>query len=162
MNFFDIIFSLILVIFILLSTSKGAFREIMSTLGIVLGYYCAERFHPRYMSFTLEYISNDTQARIVTYFAIFAAFVLAGLILSSLIKAFISFKRPSFLSRLIGALLGLIKGMLICLLIFFIVEGYISSYVDDLYNSLYAPWLQNLRSFINGIKFAFIDSINLV
>jgi membrane protein required for colicin V production len=162
MNFFDIIFSLIIIIFIFLGASKGAFREFISTLGIILGYYAAERFHTRYMGFTLEYVSNDAQARVVTYFAIFAAFVLAGIILSSLVKAFISFKRPTLLSRVFGALLGLTKALLICLLIFFIVEGYISSYLDDLYNSLYTPWLQNLRSLVNGIKFAFIDNINPV
>ena len=162
MNFFDIIFTLILVFFILLSASKGAFREFISTLGIVLGYYFAERLHPQYMNLTLNYISNESQARIVTYFAIFVIFILGGIILSNIVKAFISFKRPTFLSRLIGALLGLTKGLLICLLIFFIVEGYIASYLDDLYNSFYTPWLQNLRGFINGIKFALIDVINLV
>ncbi|MBU2514817.1 CvpA family protein [bacterium] len=161
MNFFDIVFTLIVVFLTLLSASRGALREVLSTLGIVLGYYAAEKFYPNYMNLTLKYVNNISQAKIVTYFAIFVAFILAGIILSAIIKALLSFKRPSFLSRLIGAIFGLTKGLLICLLIFFVVEGYIPSYLDDLYNSFYTPSLQNIRSFINGINLAFIDSINL-
>lgn len=161
MNFFDILFSITIVFFLVLSVSRGGLREFISTFSIVFGYYAAEKFHPKYMSTTLNYLNNVSQAKIVTYFAIFAAIVLVGMVLSSLIKVLISFKRPTFVSRLIGGLLGLTKGLLICLLVFFIVEGYIPSYLDDLYNSFYSPWLQNIRHFINGINFALIDSINI-
>ena len=154
MNFFDIVFTVIIALFVIISASRGAFREFISTFSIVFGYYAAEKFYPKYISITLKYLSNNSQAKIVTYFAIFAAIILAGFLLSSLVKALISFKRPSFLSRSIGGLLGLTKGLLICLLIYFIVEGYIPSYLDDLYNSFYTPWLQNIRAFINGINFA--------
>jgi membrane protein required for colicin V production len=162
MNFFDIVFTIIVILFVVLSSSRGALREFVSTFSIVFGYYAAEKFHPKYMSITLKYISNNSQAKIVTYFAIFVIIVLAGFLLTTLIKALISFKRPTFLSRTIGGLLGLTKGLLICLLIYFIVEGYIPSYLDDLYNSFYAPWLQNIRGFINGINFALIDIIKIV
>ncbi|MCG8333638.1 MAG: CvpA family protein [Proteobacteria bacterium] len=162
MNFFDIVFSIVVLVFVVISSSRGALREIISTFSIVFGYYAAERFHQKYMSITLNYLSNNSQAKIVTYFAIFAIVILAGFLLSTLIKALISFKRPTVFSRTIGGLLGLTKGMLVCLLVFFIVEGYIPSYLDDLYNSFYAPWLQNIRGFINGINFALIDSINIV
>ncbi len=161
MNFFDILFTIVIVVFILSAASRGALRELVSTLGIVLGYYAAEKFYPNYMNITLKYVNNISQAKIVTYFAIFAAFVLGGIIISTLIKAFLSFKRPTFLSRLLGGSLGLVKGLLICLLVFFIVEGYIPSYLDDLYNSFYSTWLQDIRNFINGINLAFINDINL-
>lgn len=162
MNFFDIVFTLIIGFFVVLSTSRGALREILSTLGILVGYVAAERFHPKYMDITMRYLADVSQAKIVTYFAIFAGCILIGLILSTLVKAFFSFKRPTIISRSIGGLLGLTKALLICLLIFFTVEGYIPSFMDDLYNSLYTPWLQNLRSLINGINLAFIESINIV
>lgn len=159
MNFFDIVFSVIVIGFFVLSASRGALREVVSAFSIIFGYYAAEKFHVKYMSITLKYLANQSQAKIVTYLAIFAAIVLAGFLLSALIKMLISFKRPTFLSRLIGGALGLTKGLLICLLIYFVVEGFIPSYLDDLYNSFYAPWLQNVRQFINGINFALIDSI---
>ncbi len=162
MNFFDIIFTIILVVFVLLSTTRGLLRELLSTLGIVVGYFAAEQFYPQYMNFTLQYLSNTSQAKIVTYFAIFAICILAGIVLSTLVKVFLSFKRPTIFSRLIGGCLGLIKWLLICLLIFFVVEGYVPSYMDDLYQSFYTPWLQNLRSFINGINLALIDNIHFV
>lgn len=154
MNFFDILFSVVLIFFLILSISRGGLREFVSTASIVFGYYAAEKFHPKYMSTTLNYLNNVSQAKIVTYFAIFAAVILAGIVLSSLIKVMISFKRPTFLSRMVGGIFGLIKGLLICLLVFFIVEGYLPSYLDDLYHSFYTPWLQNIRHLINGINFA--------
>ena len=154
MNFFDIVFTIIIVGFFVLSASRGVLREFISTFSIVFGYYAAEKYYLKYMNITLKYLSDNSQARIVTYFAIFAAIVLAGFLLSSLVKMMISFKRPTFLSRSIGGLLGLTKALMICLLIFFIVEGYIPSYLDDLYKSFYTPWLQNIRGFINGINFA--------
>lgn len=162
MNFFDIVFTLIILFFIVLSASRGALRELLSTLGIIVGYFAAERFYPKYMNITLEYINNVSQAKIITYFAIFALCIIAGFILSMLVKVLLSFKRPSFFSRLSGSVMGLIKGLLICLLIFFVVEGYIPSYLDDLYASFYTPWFQELRNFINGINFALLDSINMV
>lgn len=162
MNFFDIVFSIIIITFFILSTSRGALREIISAFSIIFGYYAAERFHTKYMSITLKHLNDPSQAKIVTYLAIFAGSVLIGFLLSSLIKAMISFKRPTFLSRMIGGVLGLTKGLLICLLIYFVVEGYIPSYLDDLYNSFYTPWLQNIRGVINGINLAFIDTIILV
>ena len=162
MNFFDIVFTVIIIFFVVLSASRGVLREFISTFSIVFGYYAAEKFYPKYMNLTINYVGNGPQAKIVTYFAIFAVIVLIGFVLSSLIKMLISFKRPTFFSRLIGGLFGLTKGFLICLLIFFIVEGYIPSYLDDLYKSFYTPWLQNIRGFINGINFALIDTITSI
>jgi len=162
MNFFDIVFAVILIFFFLLSTSRGSLREILSTLGIVAGYFAAERFHPKYMKFTLQYLSNVSQAKIVTYMAIFAACIISGLVLSTIVKILFSFKRPTMSSRMLGGVLGLIKGVLICLLIFFVVEGYIPSYADDLRNSFFTPWFQNLRNLINGINLALINTITFV
>lgn len=162
MNFFDIVFALIILFFIVLSASRGALRELLSTLGIIVGYFAAERFYPKYMNITLEYITNVSQAKIITYFSIFAICIIAGFILSILVKALLSFKRPSLFSRLSASVMGLIKGLLICLLIFFVVEGYIPSYLDDLYASFFTPWFQELRNFINGINFALLDSIKIV
>ncbi len=162
MNFFDIVFAVIIIFFVLLSSSRGSLPEFLSTLGIVAGYFAAERFHLKYINFSLQYMSNVSHAKAVTFFAIFIAFVVAGVILASIANVIFSFKRPTYTSRFLGGLMGLLKGLLVCLLIFFIVEGYVPSYTDDLYNSAFSPWLRGLRNLINGINLALIDNINFV
>ena len=162
MNFFDIAFIVIIIFFVILSSSRGSLREIISTLGIVAGYIAAERFHPKYINITLRYINNVSQARIVTYLVIFAACIIIAIILSAIVKSLFSFKRPTMTSRVFGGALGFLKGLLVCLLIFFVVESYIPSYTDDLYNSFLTPWLRNFRNLINGINFALIDTIKPV
>ncbi|MBU2645930.1 CvpA family protein [bacterium] len=159
MNFFDLIFTILILIFLVLGFSKGSFRELLSTIGIVIGYVGAEQFHERYLGITLQYIQNYAQAKVITYLAIFAVGLVIGFILSTLVRLMSSSQRPSFPSRILAGFLGLLKGVLICLAIYFVVEGYIPSYMDDLYNSAYTPWLQHFRKLINGINFALIQNI---
>ncbi len=154
MNFFDIVFSVVTLGFVLLSFTRGSLRELLSTLGIVLGYFGAEGFHERYLSLTLQYVNDYGQAKIITYLAIFAAGIVAGTLLSAAIKILLAAQRPNMSSRILGGMLGFIKGLLVCLVIFFIVEGYVPSYVDDLYNSFFTPWLQDIRNIVNGINLA--------
>ncbi len=159
MNFFDLIFSILIIVFLLLSFSKGSLRELLSTIGIVIGYVAAEQFHERYLSITLQYIENYAQAKVITYLAIFAVGLIIGIILSTLVRLMSVGQRPNIPSRILAGLMGLLKGVLVCLAIYFVVEGYIPSYMDDLYNSAYTPWFQQFRKLINGINFALIQNI---
>jgi len=160
MNFFDLIFSILILVFIALGFSNGSLRELLSTVGIIIGYVGAEQFHERYMGITLQYLDNYAQAKVITYLAIFAVGLVIGIILSTLVRLMSAAgQRPNLPSRILAALMGLLKGVLVCLAIYFVIEGYIPSYLDDLYNSTYTPWLQELRKLLNGINFAFIQNI---
>lgn len=159
MNFFDLVFTILILVFIGLGFSNGSLRELLSTIGIVIGYVGAEQFHERYLGITLQYISNYGQAKVITYLAIFAAGLVVGIILSTLVRLMSAGQRPNIPSRILAGLLGCAKGVLICLAIYFVIEGYVPSYLDDLYNSSYTPWLQEFRRLINGINFALIQYI---
>lgn len=159
MNFFDLVFSIIILFFFFLSFSRGSLKELLSTFGIIIGYFGAERLHERYLGITLQYIQDYSQAKVITYLAIFAAGLIIGIVLSTLFRLMTGGERPNFPSRILASFLGLLKGVLICLAIYFVVEGYIPSYMDDLYNSTYTPWLQQFRKLINGINFALIQNI---
>ncbi|MBT3225852.1 MAG: CvpA family protein [Deltaproteobacteria bacterium] len=159
MNFFDLVFSIFILFFFFLGFSRGSLKELLSTFGIIIGYFGAERFHERYMGITLQYIQDYSQAKVITYLAIFAIGLIIGFILSTLVRMITASQRPNIPSRILASFLGLFKGVLICLAIYFVVEGYIPSYLDDLYNSAYTPWLQQFRKLINGINFALIQNI---
>ena len=159
MNFFDLIFSILILVFLFISFSRGSLKEFLSTFGIVIGYLSAERFHERYLNITLQYIQDYAQAKIITYLAIFAVGLIIGMILTTLVRLMTTNQRPNVPSRILAGFLGLLKGVLVCLAIYFVVEGYVPSYLDDLHNSAYTPWLQQFRNLINGINFALIQNI---
>ncbi len=159
MNFFDLVFSILILFFLFLSFSRGSLKELLSTFGIVIGYFSAEKFYERYLGITLQYIQDYSQAKVITYLAIFAIGLFIGIILSTLVRMMTDNQRPNFPSRILASFLGLLKGVLICLAIYFVVEGYIPSYMDDLYNSAYTPWFQQFRKLIHGINFALIQNI---
>lgn len=156
MNFFDILFSVVIIGFLLFGFVRGSFREFLSFIGVALGYLGAERFHEQYVNITLQYINDIALAKIFTYFALFVAGIIIGIILSTLIKILISFQHPTFPSRILGALIGSLKGVLICLLILFLVEGFVPSFADELFSSFLTPWLKNVKDLMHGINIAFI------
>jgi len=158
MNFFDIIFTLIIIVFFLFSFSRGSLRALLSAVGIGLGYLVAERFHERYVGITLQYLSDYAQAKIVTYLALFAIGIIIGILLSAIIRIMYSLQNPTFPSRVLGGLLGILMGSLVCLLILFVVEEYLPSFSDDLSLSFYTPWLKNIKEIISGINFAFFSN----
>ena len=158
MNFFDIVFTLIIVVFFLFSFSRGSLRALLSAIGIGLGYLLADRFHERYVSITLQYLADHAQAKIVTYLALFAIGLIIGILLSAVVRVFFSFQNPALPSRVLGGLLGILVGSLFCLLILFVVEQYLPSFADDLSASFYTPWLKNIEEIISGINFAFISN----
>lgn len=159
MNFFDIIFTLIIVVFFLFSFSRGSLRALLSAVGVGLGYLLADRFHERYVSITLQYLSDYGQAKIVTYLALFVIGIIIGVLLSAVVRIFFtSFQNPALPSRILGGLLGILIGSLFCLLILFVVEQYLPSFADDLVASFYTPWLKTIEEIISGINFAFISN----
>jgi len=159
MNFFDLVFSILIFIFLFISFSRGSLKEFLSTFGFVIGYLSAERFHGRYMSITLQYVQDYDRAKIITYLAIFAVGLIIGIILTTLVRLMTASQRPNIPSRILACFLGLLKGVLVCLAIYFVVEGYIPSYLDALHNSAYTPWLQQFKKLISGTNFAIIQNI---
>ncbi len=156
MNFFDLVFSLLIVGFLLFGFFKGSLRAIFSTLGLAIGYIGAERFYLQYKSITQQYIENSDQAEIITYLTILAAGIVIGMALSTLVGVLLVFQRPSFYSRILGGILGLMKGVLICLLIFSLIY-YFPAFSDDLNASLFSPWFLEFKDWMNGIIFALIS-----
>lgn len=158
MNFFDIVFTVIIFIFFAFSFSSGSLRALLSVFGIGFGYLLADGFHERYVGTTLQYLNDYAQAKIVTYLALFAIGIIIAVLLSAVVRVMFSFQSPTLPSRILGGLLGILMGTLVCLLILFVVEEYIPSFTDDLLVSYYTPILKSIKEVISGINFAFLSS----
>jgi membrane protein required for colicin V production len=155
MNFFDLIFSVILIGFLVISFFRGFFKELLSSLGVVAGYLAAEAFHERYWHLVQPILQNVDQAKMITYFGIFAIGNLLGGLLSIFFRLFYPGGQPSFFSRIPGGFLGLLKATVICLVIFHIVMQYIPSFSDDLQASFFFPWFLYLKNLAGGINLAY-------
>ncbi|MCP4298521.1 MAG: CvpA family protein [Proteobacteria bacterium] len=145
MNFFDIIFSILLIFFVIHSLILGTFKTLLTTIGLVGGYYAAEYGYEKYSGFALQYLNDINQARTLTYIGLFLFGALLGKILSAILRTILAIAQPSLLSRGIGAILGFVKGICICLVIFFVVNEYVPSFVDDLNRSLFTPWFLEIK-----------------
>jgi len=154
MNFFDLLFTIVLIIILIFALKNGAIKELISSLGIVGGYFFAENYYLEYTSITAKYISPSELAESVAYGGMFIASVFAAFILSIFVSLFIRSSRTSGVSRLFGLIFGAIKGVTICLLIVVIVNQFIPSFVDDLENSRFTPRLLQLREYVSGLNIA--------
>lgn len=154
MNFFDIIFSLLLIAFVIHSLMLGTFKTLLTTIGLVGGFLAAEYGYEKYSGFALQYLNDLNQARTLTYIGLFLFGVILGKLFSVIIRNILSVGKPSLLSRSIGGILGFTKGICLCLVIFFVVNEYVPSFVDDLKQSLYHPWFLKLKQSLSGTIFA--------
>ena len=152
MNFFDIVFTVIFVIFIGLGFKRGILGEILSAFGFVTGYLAAEQYYRQFLHYTANYIGDPTYAKIITYIAIFFFGAVLGIALSSLARILFGSSDPYFASRVLGGGLGLAKGILIALVIVFIVQNWLkASFGDDLDRSFYIPQLIEIKRFVMGL-----------
>ena len=149
MNFFDIVFSLIFIALIGLGIKKGVLREILSAFGFVAGYLAAERYYRELFIHLLNYIDDQTYAKIITFVAIFFFGAAIGITLSSLARVLFDSNGPTFASRIAGGGLGFVKGAFVALVVILVVQAiFLHSFGDDLNRSFYAPRLFEFKSLI--------------
>jgi uncharacterized membrane protein required for colicin V production len=161
MNFFDLIFAIILVSFLVISFFRGSLREFLSTFSVAGGYLAAEAFHQRYLYLVQPIVQNPHQAKMVTYLGIFAIGILLGVSLSIFFRLFYASGQLSFSSRVLGGFFGLVKATAVCLIIFHLVIHHIPSFADDLQASFFFPWLLNLKNLADGINLAFLTTVHV-
>ena len=115
MNWLDYIFIAILVISTLSSLRKGFVREIIglaaTVAGLVLGFW----FYGVAGSVLEPFLSSHRLASLLGFILIFAGVMLAGSLVSWVLKKFVKATGLSVPDRLLGGVFGLIRGGAICL-----------------------------------------------
>ena len=154
MNFFDIVFTVLLIGYVLHSLLLGTAKTILTTLGLLGGFLAAENGFANHSSFAMRYTNDINLAETLTYIGIFIFVALLGKLFSIIVTILFSVNRPSWSSRLLGGILGSVKGLCWCLVVMFVVYALVPSFVDDLNRSLYTPWFLELKQLLSGIKFA--------
>ena len=152
MNFFDIIFIVIIIVLFIFAIRKGALRELLSVLGCFAGYVAAEKYFMSYYHHLLPYISNQLFAKITTYISLFLLGLIIGGILSWLAKAMLSNRPPIFLSRIVASGFSIAKSILIAFVIIFTVQTSFQNMLgDDLIRSFVFPTLLKIKGFVSTL-----------
>jgi membrane protein required for colicin V production len=110
----DLVVIGVVVISALLAAVRGATREVLAIVAWVSAAVAAWYFHPLALTFTRDYITNDTVALVAAIGAVF----LVTLIIVSLITVKISDaildSRIGAIDRTLGFVFGAFRGFLIC------------------------------------------------
>ncbi|MDH5560990.1 MAG: CvpA family protein [Deltaproteobacteria bacterium] len=154
MNFFDIIFTIILLSFIFFGIKNGVISESLKLLGFFIGFVAAELYYIQLFNYLLPFISNVLYAKALTYGIIFFIGIAFSYILTFLAKILFVVHLFTVKNKLLGAVLGSFRGTVICMVLFFFVRTLIYSYVDDLESSKYYPFLDYLHDLVIGFNFA--------
>ena len=152
MNFFDIIFIVILIVLFIFAIRKGALRELFSLLGCFAGYVAAEKYFMSYYHHLLPFISNQLYAKVTTFILLFLLGLIVGGLLSWLSKAMFSNRSPVLLSRFIAGGFSIAKSVLIAFVIIFVVQSSFQNMLgDDLIRSFLFPTLFKIKGFVSTL-----------
>ena len=150
-NLFDIVFTVVLVSFTVLSYLRGAVKEVMALLGLVGGFLAATHY-AKPLAVQLDPLLNDGQA------AQLLAFVLV-MVLGYFIGVFLGgfmdlFRRgpEGGVSRLVAGALGFAKGTTLSLALLWVVRSYIPPFQEEMAGSMIGSWLGSLLMYLEQIR----------
>ncbi len=145
----DIIFIAILVISILVGLIRGAVREVLSLLGLVIAIYLAFKFADVVSKeYILQFFEQQPRISYIIAFVIIITvtiFVIAlvNLLISQLLKA----SGLSFVDRLLGLVFGVLRGGLFCTILVMVI-GFIPGVTKKTWwqSSTLAPFFQKIAA----------------
>ena len=172
-NPFDLIFSILLIIFGIIGFSRGFIDEIGRLIGLTLGFTFSIKFHINLSEFLVLFLPFDYH--LILMFSFIIIFILIILIIRSLIRIvqfFFIDKGINFSNKILGIVIGLIKSYLLGIFLFLCTDIFITSEVlnetkeesffyksSRVFSSKIIEYL-NLNENINEIKIWFKDFLN--
>jgi membrane protein required for colicin V production len=113
MNWLDIVLVIILLVSTVSAAQKGFTREVIGIAAAILGLICGIWLYGPAGSFLLPYVSSPQIAHFIGFFIVFLACIIAGSIVTAIIRRFVKTVGLSWFDRLLGAVFGVIRGTLL-------------------------------------------------
>tara|TARA_A100001011_G_C14152155_1_gene774466 strand:+ start:63 stop:584 length:522 start_codon:yes stop_codon:yes gene_type:complete len=171
-NPFDLIFSILLVVFGVIGFMRGFIDEIGRLLGLVLGFTLGIKFHINLCDFLISFLPFDYYLILLSSFiGIFILIILIVRILMRIIQFFFINKGINFSNKILGVIIGLIKSYLLGIFLFLCLDIFTTSAIMNetkeesffykssrVFSSKIIQYL-NLEENIIEIKIWFKDSI---
>ena len=149
MNTLDIAFLVVIAFFTLRGLYRGLLIEVASLVGVVLGFFLANRYYLDVASLTKEFIVSQGWAETISYLLIFVACVVLVTLLAKLLKTLLAVALTAWLDHLVGCLVGLAKGAVICCIVLLVLKvSFNEPYPSFLADSQLRPYLDQVSDFL--------------
>lgn len=157
MQFVDIIFCLIILLFAILATKNGFIREVFGKLAIVLGIIVGISFTGLLEPNVSKIISNKVVATVVCFLLLFIVTFLLVHIIQTLISRAFDGEILQGLDRVLGFFLGVVEGcVVVCLiLILLISQPWFNELTEfartGFFYSVFGPVLESPIEYMTGV-----------
>lgn len=139
----DIIFSALLLLFLIRGLLRGFIKEIAGLVGVVLGLFVATRYYPKLIPYFKPFVADASLQVAISYAVILLGVIIAVAIMAIAVQKFMSVTFTAWLDHLLGGVAGLAKGGLICSVALtlldhfakdspFIKKSFLAGYIDQI------------------------------
>jgi membrane protein required for colicin V production len=139
MNWLDILLAIILLLSMLGGLRKGFSREIIGLAAALIGLLLAAQFYRMAGQSLKQYIPQESLSSVAGFLIIFFGVLIAGSILSSIVRKILQSAGLSTIDRLLGAGYGLLRGSLLAMAIIVGLSTFTST--QAVVHSRMAPYL---------------------
>ncbi len=109
-TFLDFIFAGIILLSTGFALTKGLVREVVSIVALLAGFILAVLYYPVTAAWFRNLLRTEALADLVGFLLIFAGCLMAGAIVSLLIKRFVKAASLEWIDRLLGGVFGFLRG----------------------------------------------------
>ena len=107
----------------LVSLRRGFVKEALSLSAWVIAFIIATRFSGRLDASLVDAISNETLRQVSAYVILFAATLMLGSLVNTLLAQVVRMAGLSGADRVLGTAFGLARGLLISVVLVFLLES---------------------------------------
>jgi len=142
LNITDYIVVAVVFISVLISLVRGFFKELISLIIWILGFWVAIKFHDACGAMLAPYIANVSVRIIISFAGLFLIVLILGAMFSYLLSFIIVKSGLSGFDRLLGMVFGCTRGVLLVSVILLLIST--TSFVQDDWwkKSILVPHLQ--------------------
>ncbi|MBT8763648.1 CvpA family protein [Desulfohalobiaceae bacterium Ax17] len=150
MNSLDIFFIIVLAFFLLRGIFRGLVQEISSVVGLLLGFFLANKYYSQILPYVTKIIPDKSWAQIASYLGIFLGVMALVVILSIGLKSLLRCAMLGWLDRIGGGGLGLIKASLICSITLLVLTSFLPTNTQFIHESKLAPYVHNVTKILGN------------
>ncbi len=156
MNWLDILLVIILLFSTVSAARKGFSREVIGIAAALVGLVCGIWLYGIAGAWLLPYVSSPQVANFIGFFIVFVGCLIAGAILSAIIRRFVKTVGLSWFDRLLGAVFGVIRGTLLSLALITAMVAFAPAVAQDsaptaVAQSRIAPYIVAASDFLVAI-----------
>jgi membrane protein required for colicin V production len=106
-----------------ISLRRGFVKEALSLLAWVVAFLVSTAFSERLAALFVEYIANDTLRKVSAYVILFAATLMLGSLVNSLMAQVVRATGLTGADRVLGTVFGFARGLVVILVAIFLMEA---------------------------------------